>query len=171
MPPLPNVNVQQLIGAVMAVLTALSALIGIPMTPGSSVPVPAVAPANPAAGVSQQELVDATNRFRERNDLPALEPMPELNAVAQDWSNRMAREDRLYHNPHFVNAYPAGWRYASENVLQNWSNANADVLVNQWANSPGHRANMLDPTITHIGVGVADAASGKRYATQNFARY
>ena len=161
MPPIPNLNVQQLMGAVMAFLTALSALINVPLTPGSSVPMRASAPAH-SANVSQVELVDATNRFRAEHGLPALEAMPELNALAQDWSNHLASQDRLYHNPHMTSRYPAGWRYASENVLQNWSDAGADAMVRQWAGSPGHRANMLDPTITHIGVGVADAGSGKR---------
>ncbi|QYH20179.1 CAP domain-containing protein [Corynebacterium aquatimens] len=126
-------NPQQLIGAIIAFLTALSALVGVPLTPGSSSPVHVVSRAEGSVSVSQQELIDATNRFRERNGLHALEPMPELNNLAQDWSERLAREGRLYHRPSFTSYYPAGWRYASENVLQNWSDANADVLVNQWA--------------------------------------
>lgn len=81
------------------------------------------------------------------------------------------RQDRMYHNPDVGQQYPKGWRRASENVLQNWNTADAEALVAQWANSPGHRANMLNPDITHIGVGVADTAKGKRYATQNFAAY
>lgn len=58
----------------------------------------------------------------------------------------------------------------------------ADVAVKGWMNSPGHRANILDPTFTELGVGVVamvepsnDSTPGDFpwhliYATQNFAR-
>mgnify|MGYP002719359110 CR=1 FL=1 len=131
---------------------------------------PAPTPDDEASEI-QRQLIDATNKFREQNGLPALKPMPELNRVAQDWSERMAREDNLYHNPSYTQQYPSGWTHASENVLQNMTSADAAAMVDQWAKSPGHRANMLSPEATHIGVGVADTGNGKRYATQNFAGY
>lgn len=170
MPPLPMFNIQPLIGSVIAALAALSALLGVPLPAGSSVPVPVAAPGN-GAWVTQQQLIDATNRYRAQHGLHPLEPMPELNALSQGWADHMARVDRTYHNPAFTESYPAGWRSASENVLQAWTSADADAIVHLWASSPGHRNNMLDPAMTHFGVGVADAPNGKRFATQNFARY
>lgn len=155
----------------MATIASLSAAFGIPFATGSSGILPTAPAAHSGQWVSQQQLIDATNRYRAAHGLPALAPKAELNAWAQEWSWSMARSDYLSHRPNLTDGYPAGWRYASENVLQNWSGADADALVAQWASSPGHRANMLDPTITHIGVGIADAGSGRRYATQNFARY
>ena len=134
-------------------------------------PAPTKTPAPGDSGSSTQKaLIDATNRFREKNGLPALKPMPALNDLAQDWSEQMARAGQISHRPNFANHYPKGWKHASENVLQNMTSAQADALVQQWANSPGHRANMLDTKINCIGVGIADT-NGKRYATQNFARY
>lgn len=121
--------------------------------------------------VTQQQLIDATNAYRAQKGLPALKPMPALNNVAQDWANRMARENRLYHRPNFSAHYPSGWRLASENVLQNNRGATAQDLVSQWSRSPGHNANMLNPSITHIGVGVAYSQDGKLWAVQNFAQY
>jgi uncharacterized protein YkwD len=35
-------------------------------------------------------------------------------------------------------------------------------------NSAGHRANILNPRYTHIGVGATTTASGRVYGTQNF---
>ena len=120
----------------------------------------------------QEALIDATNRFRVQNELPELEPMPELNDLAQDWSEQLARTGGgISHRPDFAASYPEGWKHASENVLQNMTDADADDLVEQWAKSPGHRKNMLDPEINRIGVGIADHPDGKRCATQNFARY
>ena len=154
-----------------------------PLVEGGA-PVPAAndsaeAPADDAAQVSDEELsdlqealIDAANRFRVQNELPELEPMPELNDLAQDWSEQLARAGGgISHRPDFAESYPEGWKNASENVLQNMTDADADDLVEQWAKSPGHRKNMLDPEINRIGVGVADHPDGKRYATQNFARY
>ncbi|GAA1176089.1 CAP domain-containing protein [Corynebacterium glaucum] len=154
-----------------------SAAAPIPGAPAAAAPAAAPAPAAPAAPATvkeptiQEAIIDATNRFRAENGLPPLKPLPELNKVAQDWSDIQMNQDRMYHNPDFGQQYPKGWRRALENVLQNWNTADAEALVAQWANSPGHRANMLNPDITHIGVGVADTAKGKRYATQNFAAY
>ncbi|MCQ4617744.1 hypothetical protein KBX10_01460 [Corynebacterium sp. CCUG 59401] len=144
-----------------------------------SAEVPAQPPAEDGAEVSdeqlselQEALIDATNRFRVQNELPELEPMPELNDLAQDWSEQLARTGGgISHRPNFAESYPEGGKHALENVLQNMTDAGADDLVEQWAKSPGHRKNMLDPEINRIGVGVTDHPDGKRYATQNFARY
>jgi uncharacterized protein YkwD len=40
--------------------------------------------------------------------------------------------------------------------------------MNDWMNSPGHRANILSPSYNQIGVGVAKAANGTYYWTQMF---
>lgn len=45
---------------------------------------------------------------------------------------------------------------------------NASEIVVGWMNSPGHRANILDPQYTHLGVGVV-LVDTRLYATQNFA--
>lgn len=34
-------------------------------------------------------------------------------------------------------------------------NARPKQIVIDWMNSPGHRANILNPSLTHIGVGIA----------------
>lgn len=41
-------------------------------------------------------------------------------------------------------------------------------VVNAWMNSQGHRAAMLSPTATHIGVGFYKAANGRYYWVQDF---
>jgi uncharacterized YkwD family protein/spore coat assembly protein SafA len=43
----------------------------------------------------------------------------------------------------------------------------ADVM-NAWMNSPGHRANILSPSYTQIGVGLAKNQNGAPYWTQEF---
>lgn len=183
-------NLQQLIAALVAVVLSLLAAIGgagtgvghdAGTTPGTAVQQPAAskAPATPAPkpaptarrSVSQRELLDATNRYRRANGLSTLKAEPTLNNVAQDWSRQLAASGQFHHRPNFADSYPKGWRGAAENIAKLGANATADDMVRAWANSPGHRANMMDPKATHLGVGVSVARDGSQIAVQNFARY
>jgi uncharacterized protein YkwD len=58
-----------------------------------------------------------------------------------------------------------GIRYksAGENIAK--GQPSPEAVVNAWMNSSGHRANILNSTFTHIGVGYA---SGGSYWTQMF---
>jgi uncharacterized protein YkwD len=46
----------------------------------------------------------------------------------------------------------------------------AQRAVQQWLRSPEHRANMLSPVFDTTGVGVARAADGTAYVTQDFVK-
>jgi uncharacterized protein YkwD len=46
----------------------------------------------------------------------------------------------------------------------------AERAVRGWLGSPGHRKNMLSPVFTEAGVGLARAADGSTYVTQDFIR-
>ena len=91
--------------------------------------------------------------------------------MAVRWSGTQAAQNRMFHNPHVRDEIPGGWRHFGENVLQNYAHATPQQLVDQWMNSPSHRANLLNPGHTSMGMGAAVAADGKLYATQVFARY
>ena len=64
-------------------------------------------------------------------------------------------------------------RFTGENIWSafgyNPSNAQklAKEIVDDWMSSPDHRANVLDPDFTHLGVGVS-ARNGTIRATQEF---
>ncbi|WLP93267.1 MULTISPECIES: CAP domain-containing protein [Gordonia] len=125
----------------------------------------------PDGVVTPHDVAEATNRFRLSAGLVRLTENPRLQAVAQRWSRQMADHNRLAHNPWGAEEIPSGWTSTAENVLQSWQHASADDLLAQWAGSPGHRDNILDPAYTDLGVGVAVATDGKLYATQVLARY
>jgi uncharacterized protein YkwD len=40
---------------------------------------------------------------------------------------------------------------------------------NGWMVSPGHKANMLDPKYTHIGIGIVEGVNGGYWWVQQFA--
>ena len=63
-----------------------------------------------------------------------------------------------------ASGYPAGWW--GENVAAGF-NSPGDVM-NAWMGSPDHKANILNPHYTDIGVGCAYSTSHTAYWTQDF---
>ncbi|WP_419925132.1 CAP domain-containing protein [Candidatus Poriferisocius sp.] len=103
-----------------------------------------------------------------------------LVRVAREWSQEMAATGDFRHNPSFSDQYPPGWWTAAENIASyylqggenRWESLSATVVdaFEGLSDSPGHYANMANPNITHIGVGIA--LDGRQvYITQNFATY
>ena len=60
--------------------------------------------------------------------------------------------------------YPYAW--LGENIAFNYPDAPS--VVNAWMNSPEHRANILNPNYTDIGVSFAWNSLGQAYATEDF---
>lgn len=60
-------------------------------------------------------------------------------------------------------ATSAGW---GENIAYGYSTASA--VMQGWLNSPGHRANIENPSYRAIGVGAATSSAGLVYWTQEF---
>ena len=105
----------------------------------------------------QQRMVDLVNRDRGANGRAALAVDDELVAKAQAWAEKMARDGRLSHS-NLRDGVTSCWRSLSENVAVSSS---VDGLHRAWMASSGHRANILAPSSTHIGVGVV--RQGDRY--------
>lgn len=58
------------------------------------------------------------------------------------------------------------FRGAGENIA--WGQRSPEEVMNGWMNSEGHRANILNPNFTKIGVGYYQNAVGRNYWTQLF---
>ena len=63
--------------------------------------------------------------------------------------------------------YNIFYRSVGENIA--FGQENPEEVINDWMNSPGHRANILTAGFTKIGVGIAAKANGRLYWTQLFA--
>ena len=61
-----------------------------------------------------------------------------------------------------------GWTSIGENVAYGY--ASVDAVMNGWMASSGHRANLLNPAFTHVGLGQAAGSGGTPYWTQDFGR-
>jgi uncharacterized protein YkwD len=132
------------------------------------------APFSPAGlARTQAEVVELTNRERTRAGLPPLAVDPLLVTAAQAYSADMAARAFYSHtSPEgtqpWDRAAAAGSarRSIGENIA--CGQRSPAEVVDGWMNSPGHRANILKPDFTHIGVGFAGGGPAGTYWTQLF---
>ncbi|MFF0015513.1 CAP domain-containing protein [Streptomyces sp. NPDC005374] len=119
------------------------------------------------------EVVALTNRERAGAGLPPLAVDPLLARAAQAYSTDMAARAFYSHtSPEgtqpWDRAAAAGStrRSIGENIA--CGQRSAAEVVEGWMNSPGHRANILKPAFTHIGIGFAGGGPAGTYWTQLF---
>lgn len=118
----------------------------------------------------EKEVVRLVNEIRAENGLKALTYDWELSRVARYKSQDMkdnkyfSHTSPVYGSPfQMMKSFGISYRSAGENIAKGY--ATPQAVVNAWMNSSGHRANILNSSFTHIGVGyVADG----RYWTQMF---
>jgi len=137
-------------------------------------------PSVPASAQSAaQQVVALTNQVRTQNGLPPLSLELSLLWAAQVHSNEQAALNRLSHSGRYGDAGQRISRQRATRRDYQWSTwgeniasgaPDAAFVMNGWMNSPGHRANILDPAFTDIGVGLAYSSNGTPYWTMVLAR-
>lgn len=136
----------------------------------------------PSASASQEPLISPqeaaqrlfwlVNQERQKHRLPVLQEDPLLEQVAWQHSEDMGKNKYFAHisprgedpNDRFHRA--GGRGHVGENIALDSSIESAHRRL---MNSPGHRANILDPQFTHLGVGAYFNGS-QYYFTQLFRR-
>ena len=118
----------------------------------------------------EAEVVRLVNDIRKANGLKELVQDWELSRVAryksQDMSDGgyLSHQSPTYGSPFaMMKNFGISYRSAGENIARGYTTPAA--VVNGWMNSSGHRANVLNPNFTHIGVGYVSSGS---YWTQMF---
>ncbi len=119
-------------------------------------------------------LLRSINEARERAHLAPVEVMPALAEAARAHSRDMAENHYVAHNSQ-AGATP-GQRLRDAGLLSGLSLENvargysAREIHEGLMVSPGHRANVLNPRVTHVGVGVVREAgsTGALLVTQDF---
>lgn len=116
----------------------------------------AVLPAQQAAAATvtlssatAQTLYGYTYRQRELLGKRPYTVKADLQTVALRQAYRMAVYQRLYHNPYLTREV-TNWRYLGENVGVGGSGV---ALATAFWNSAPHRANILNPYYTEVGIG------------------
>jgi uncharacterized protein YkwD len=115
----------------------------------------------------QQAVLGKTNASRTEAGVPEMLPSPDAMNKAQAWADQVARSGALAHST-LADGMPAGWTKLGENVGRGSS---IDAVFQGFLNSPGHRANLLDPAFNWVGTGVAVSPDGTVIVVQVFARY
>ncbi|MFN7015547.1 MAG: CAP domain-containing protein [Fimbriimonadales bacterium] len=127
----------------------------------------------------EQRVHRLVNEQRQRAKLPPLTWREDVARAARDHSQNMAERNFFDHeDPRLgnvdkrLNRFRIPWRACGENIfmLSGYKNP-AQVAVQGWMESPGHRANILHEEFTHAGVGVFYRARSRCfYLTQIFIR-
>ncbi len=123
----------------------------------------------------ETEVVRLVNIERSKKGLQSLKQNWEIARVARYKSQDMINKKYFSHtSPTFGSPFKMmesfGIRFSSagENIAYG-QNTPAEVMKG-WMNSPGHRANILSPSYTNIGCGLAKTSSGVCYWTQMFTK-
>ncbi|WP_188455182.1 CAP domain-containing protein [Virgibacillus oceani] len=118
----------------------------------------------------EQQVVELTNQEREKQGLEPLQIDEELSKVAREKSRDMQANGYFAHNSptygspfDMMKQFGIDYRTAGENIAK--GQRSPEEVVNAWMNSEGHRANILNPEFTHIGVGYVESGN---YWTQQF---
>jgi uncharacterized protein YkwD len=186
----------------LAVLAALVSLAGTACThqaaqPGAVAPVgdALVLPEHFDGGLLTTDIVAGTNRARLAHGAAALVQNQALDSAADEQASSMALAGEAGHANPFPGEHNVAERVSTQGVEGGHVGENvimipllrapdgtllpctyaelAARLVDAWMNSPGHRANMLNPHFTHIGCAArlahgAIAANMRVYACQVF---
>jgi uncharacterized protein YkwD len=119
-----------------------------------------------------QQLLELTNADRAAKGLSVLKWDAALAQAAQAHAQRMVGARELSHQypgePDLVTRAAqqgAHFRVIAENVALG---PNPQAIEQEWMHSPPHRANILDPRMNAIGIGIA-ARGGSYYAVEDFA--
>ena len=141
----------------------------------------------PEYAEAERKIFELTNAERVRNGLRPLILDYCVSQIARAHSQAMANDNNMSHviagNGPIERMKNAGIPFLAvyENI-HNWNqNANGQPIwdtatypskaLGFWTTSPTHRANLLNPNVTHIGIGVGAArlgSSGMLTSTQNF---
>lgn len=135
--------------------------------PGQQINIPTVPSSTTAY---EAEVVRLVNQRRAEHGLKPLSQDWQLSRVARYKSQDMkdlgyfSHTSPTYGSPfQMMKSFGISYRTAGENIAKGY--ASPEAVVNAWMNSPGHIANILNSTYTHIGVGFVSSGN---YWTQMF---
>lgn len=120
---------------------------------------PALAAPSDAPAAEMVQVIDLVNLERAQNGLGPLTYNENLAASAQTYAQRMAEDNFFSHTApdgstmvgRAESAGYAAWTFLAENLAG--GQPSPDRVVAAWMKSPGHRANILSPEASEVGVG------------------
>ena len=120
-----------------------------------------------AAEITVERIVAEMNEYRLAEGLGPLFVDPRLAAAAEDRMDDMVDSGYWRHEPSgggspFAVVMRRGFEFsmAGENLATGFETA--EILVESWMLSPGHRANVMSPDFTSVGVAIIDGHVARR---------
>ncbi|MCM3155566.1 CAP domain-containing protein [Priestia megaterium] len=118
----------------------------------------------------EQQVISLVNKERQKAGLKPLKENWELSRVARFKSQDMHDKGYFDHNSptygspfKMIKDFGISYNYAGENIA--YGQRTPEEVMKAWMNSSGHRANILSPNFTQIGVGYVKDGN---YWTQQF---
>lgn len=123
----------------------------------------------------EAEVIRLVNIERSKKGLQALKADWEISRVARYKSQDMINKKYFSHtSPTYGSPFNMlenfGIRFSSAGENIAYGQQTPEAVMKSWMNSAGHKANILSPSYTHIGVGLAKNSSGVCYWTQMFTK-
>jgi len=141
-------------------------------SPATTTPTVSSTPVTSSGSADEKRAFTLLNADRAQNGLQALKFNSQLTALGERYAQDMINRNFFSHyNPEgqspFDRMKQAGisYGYAGENLA---INSNVDSAEKAFMNSSGHRANILNPNYTEVGIGVRYDAKGSAYVVQEF---
>lgn len=121
----------------------------------------------------ERKMLDLVNLEREARGIEGLEHSEALAGVAREHSQKMALARDVSHEvegtrmeERIRSVVPHACGFA-ENISRHFT---VDYAIGDLLGSPGHRANLLNPELDLVGIGIVRGEDAFLYITQNFAR-
>ncbi|HWO96823.1 MAG TPA: CAP domain-containing protein [Bacillus sp. (in: firmicutes)] len=140
--------------------------------PATNTEKPAAATASNVSEFEKQ-VANLVNQERQKAGLKPLQLDTKLSDVAREKSKDMMNKGYFSHqSPTYgspfdmMKQFGITYNSAGENIAK--GQQTPQEVMNAWMNSEGHRANILNGSFTHIGVGFVKDAQGTTYWTQMF---
>jgi hypothetical protein len=124
-----------------------------------------VLPAGAAHADPAGDWLSWVNNLRASNGLAGLQYDAELSGLAQQRSAINAANKTLVHTGSLSAGVTSGWTRLAENIGEG---SGIGDIGPAFVNSAAHRANLLNPAFTHVGIGVTIDDTGTMWVTQRF---
>lgn len=121
----------------------------------------------------EKQVIALVNKERAKAGLKPLVEDWELSRVAEFKSQDMRDKNYFDHNSptygtpfQMMKSFGINYKSAGENIAV--GQTTPEEVMKSWMNSSGHRANILNKSYTHIGVGYVKGGKWGHYWTQQF---
>lgn len=136
-------------------------------SPTASAP-PSVKPTTSASASDAYEarILVLVNAERAKAGLSKVTANSCADGFAESWAPKIQHDGALSHQSLQPILSSCHASTVGENVA--YGNVTADEMMTMWMNSTGHRANILNPHFTGIGIAAVTDSSGRWYGVQDF---